>query len=447
MLLTSATLADGTTADVRIEGERIVAVEPPSARPAGRDPVVDLGGRLLLPAPVEAHAHLEKTFTADFLGNDSGDLDGAVAAWYGYRADVAPAVVAARASRAALVLLAHGSTAIRTHVDVGTRTGLRLLEAMVEVRDTVGHLLDLSIVAFVDEPITGAAGAGNRAVLHDALSHGADVVGGAPYRDARPIDAQEALLSIAAEHGTPVDLHTDETLDPASRCLDALPAQIRRLGFAHPVAASHCVSLGSRPRADAERLAADLAATQVSVICCPATNLYLQGRDHGPSTPRGLTALGPLLAAGVTVAGGGDNVQDPFNPLGTGDPLETAALLVLAGHLTVEQAYDAVSRSARRAMGLPAVRIAPGFPADLVALPARTLREAMARRPGHRLVIRHGRIVSHPDGGADPGSHEQDRAEPAPSRPGPLTGPDRPRHEAGGPPPRPERPPRAGRPR
>lgn len=406
MLLTSATLADGTTADVRIEGERIVAVEPPGARPAGPGPVLDLRGRLLLPAPAEVHAHLDKTFTAGLLSNDSGDLAGAVTAWYGYRTAAAPAELAARARSAALMMLAHGSTAIRTHVDVGTRTGLRLLEAVVEVRDTVGHLLDLNIAAFVDEPITGAAGAGNRAALHDALSQGADVVGGAPYRDASPLAAQEVLLTIAAEHGTPVDLHTDETLDPDSRCLDELPAQIRWLGFPHRVTASHCVSLGSRPRADAERLAEDLAASHVAVVCCPATNLYLQGRDHDGPTPRGLTALGPLLAAGVTVAGGGDNVQDPFNPVGSGDPLDTAALLVLAGHLTISQAYEAVSRSARLAMGLPAVRIAPGFPADLVALPARDPREAIARRPGQRIVIHHGRVVSAPDAPADAGCHQ-----------------------------------------
>lgn len=403
LVLASATLPDGSTRDVRIHEERIVAVTAPSShRPADSAVRIDLSGCLLLPAPVEVHAHLDKTFTAGILANADGDLDGAVAAWYRYRETVAPAEVVARATSAALLILAQGSTAIRTHVDVGSRTGLRLLEAMVEVRDVVQDRLDLTIVAFVDEPITGVAGADNRAALHDALTEGADIVGGAPYRDRDPLVAQEVLLSIAADHGTPVDLHTDETLDPASSCLDQLPAQVRRLGFAYQVVASHCVSMGTRPRAVAERLAADLAATRIAVVCCPATNLYLQGRDHSPPVPRGLTALRPLLAAGVTLAGGGDNIQDPFNPLGAGDPLETAALLVLAGHLTVEQAYDAVSRSARHAMGMAGVRIAPGFPADLAAIPARDLREAMARRPGQRLVIHRGHVVVNPGARIEP---------------------------------------------
>ena len=88
------------------------------------------------------------------------------------------------------------------------------------------------------------------------------------------------------------------------------------------------------------------------MVTLPQTNLFLQGRSHPVATPRGLTALRPLLDAGVTVAAGGDNLQDPFNLVGRGDPLEAASLLVAAGHLLPEEALAAVSGSARAAMGL-----------------------------------------------------------------------------------------------
>ena len=64
----------------------------------------------------------------------------------------------------------------------------------------------------------------------------------------------------------------------------------------------------------------------------PQTNLFLQGRDHPVAMPRGLTAIAALREAGALVAAGADNVQDPFNLVGRSDPLETAALLVMAGH-------------------------------------------------------------------------------------------------------------------
>jgi cytosine/creatinine deaminase len=108
---------------------------------------------------------------------------------------------------------------------------------------------------------------------------------------------------------------------------------------------------------------------------------------------RGLTALRPLLDAGVTVAGGGDNLRDPFNPVSRADPLETASLLVTAGHLTPEEAYTAVSTGARAAMGLPEVQVAPGFPAELLAIQASSLGEAIAGGTS-RVVLHQGRMVS-----------------------------------------------------
>jgi cytosine deaminase len=108
---------------------------------------------------------------------------------------------------------------------------------------------------------------------------------------------------------------------------------------------------------------------------------------------RGLTALRPLLDAGVTVAGGGDNLRDPFNPLGRADPLETASLLVTAGHLTPEEAYAAVSAGARVAMGLPEVQVAAGFPAELLAVQAASLGEALAGGTS-RVVIHQGQVAA-----------------------------------------------------
>lgn len=142
------------------------------------------------------------------------------------------------------------------------------------------------------------------------------------------------------------------------------------------------------------RVAELVAAAEVTVICLPQTNLLLQARDRASAPPRGLTAVRELLAAGVTVGAGGDNLQDPFNPLGRGDPLETASLLVAAAHLTPEQAYTAVSSGGRAAIGLPHARVEVGAPAELLAIRASTLPEAIATANVDRVVIHRGRVVS-----------------------------------------------------
>ena len=132
----------------------------------------------------------------------------------------------------------------------------------------------------------------------------------------------------------------------------------------------------------------------MSVITLPQTNLFLQSREIRTSAPRGLTAIAALLDAGVTVAGGADNLQDPFNTVGRADPMETAALLVMAGHLPPSLAYDLVSNESRRAMGLGTVGLFVGSPAEFVAIDAPTIRAAVAMAPAERRVFHEGRLVA-----------------------------------------------------
>jgi cytosine deaminase len=392
-LLVDATLLGGGRADVRLDGGLIAAVEPAG----GIDPVagedrIDLAGTLLLPAPAEPHAHLDKALTADRVPNPAGDLTGAIRAWYAHRPSLSVADITARARAAALGGLGRGTTAIRTHVDVGEGIELRAVEALIAVRDELAGLVDIQIVALVSHPLTGLAGERNRSLLRDALDAGADLVGGAPHIDPDPRASLEICLTIAADFGCPVDLHTDETLDPGVLGL----ADLASMGhdFPHALTASHCVSLGVQPAPVQAQVAAAVAAAGIAVVTLPQTNLYLQARGCATGPARGLTAVRALLDAGVTLAAGGDNVQDPFNPLGRGDPLEAAALLVAAGHTTPLEAWVAVSAAARQAMGLPAVSVSPGAPADLVAVEAGSIGEALALAPEARLVFKAGRLVA-----------------------------------------------------
>jgi cytosine/creatinine deaminase len=394
MLLRAATLADGALVDVRTIGDRITEVAAAGA--LRRDPdedVQDLSGYVLLPAPAEPHAHLDKAFTAAEVPNPTGDLEGAIEAWLAYRAGLTVADVFERARTAALRGLAHGVTAIRTHVDVGEGIELRGLQAVLTLREDLTELLPLQVVALVSRPLSGSEGAENRAFLRAAMDAGADFVGGAPHVDPDPAAALEFCMETASSYGKPVDLHMDETLNPSMLGLADL---VRRVidGFPHPVTASHCVSLGVQPAEVQARVAGELAAAGVAVVALPQTNLYLQGRGSATSPPRALTAVRALLDAGVTVAAGADNVQDAFNPLGRGDPLETAGLLVAAGHLTPFEAYQLVSAGARKAMGLLPVEVAPDSPGELVAVAGSSLQEVIATASEDRYVFSKGQLTS-----------------------------------------------------
>lgn len=396
VLLRSVTLPNGTTADVTLAGGRIASVDraPADTEPRPDTEVHHLGGWLLLPAPAEPHAHLDKAYTADLVANPAGDLLGAIEAWVARYPERTVEEIHGRARRAALAGLANGCTAIRTHVDVNEVLGTRAVEALQQVKVDLAGLVDLQIIGLVGRPTSGPEGEGNRRALLAALEVGLDGIGGAPHVDPDPAWVIDHCLAVAADAGLPLDLHVDENLDPASHDLDHLARRILEQGFDHGATASHCVALSMRPDAEQRELAARVRDAGISVVALPQTNLFLQARGQRTAPPRGLTAVTSLLEAGANVTAGGDNLQDPFNTVGRGDPLETAALAVVTAHLDAETAYDLVSGAARRALGLPMIGLQPGDPADLLAIRAANVREAIATAPADRRVFRSGALVA-----------------------------------------------------
>jgi cytosine deaminase len=388
LLLRNATLLDESQADVRLDGERIADVTPAGSLDDAH--VVDLSGYVLLPGPAEPHAHLDKALTAERVEVQAADLHTAIEAWHEHRRGLGVEDIARRAEAAARLSLSRGVTALRTHVDVGEGIELRAVEALLEVRERVRPLMDIQVVA-LSYPLAGAEGAENRELVRSALELGVDVVGGAPHIDPDPVGSLEVCLGLAAEFGRPVDLHMDEHTSSSVDLVDMV--RLMADGFPQPVTASHCSSLGMQPPEVQERMAHDLARVGISVVSCPGTNLNLQARDVRTAAPRGITALRALLEAGVLVAGGGDNVQDFFHPLGCGDALQTASLLVVGGHLDVPTAYRLVSEGARSVMGLPAAGIVAGGPAELLAVAGGSLQEVLATTTEDRIVFRAGRPI------------------------------------------------------
>ena len=405
MRIGNARLANGRTVDLEVTDGVITAITTagadaatePNASAAGSPGVTttDLGGWLVLPPLVEPHAHLDKALTADAVPNPRGDLAGAIDAWIAAAAagmfthdDMVTRI------RAALDrLLLSGVTAVRTHLNCGSGAGIGHLLAAQEAIGEYEGLVDVQTVALPMSPISGSEGAPNRHALAEMIEAGVDLVGGCPHLEPDGDGCISVLLDAASDAGLPLDLHVDETLDPDMLTLRSLAMAVRDRGVER-VTASHCVSLGVQPVAVQASVAREVADAGIGIVALPQTNLFLQGRDHPASMPRGLTAIAALREAGVAVAAGADNVQDPFNPVGRSDPLETAALLVMAGHVLPDDAFRMISTASRGLLGLPAASLAVGDRADFVAIDAPSVRGAIADAPAERKVVRAGRVVA-----------------------------------------------------
>lgn len=370
LLLSGARLADGRTVDVRLGGGRVEAVGTPGSLAAAPGTQrLDLGGYLLLPAPAEPHAHHDTALTSGGGGPPSEEPDR----------------LRRRIIEAALLQLSHGATAQRSQIRIGDVLGLRALEAAQGARRALLGLAELQPVA-APRVLTGLAGADNRAQLAEAAQLAGTTLGGCPDLDPDPAGYAEIVLAIADDRDCPIDLHTDAD-DPARFARLVTAAGACRTA----VTLGPCTGLSLLPPEGAARAADQLAAAGVAVSCLPQSPCAAlpPRRPAWPPTPPVRT----LLAAGVTVAAGSGAVRDAGNPVGRGDPLEAAYLLAVRGACDTFGAYRAVSSAARAVLGLPKVRIEPGFPAELLAVRGENLPGALSLAYS-RVVIHRGRVVA-----------------------------------------------------
>jgi cytosine deaminase len=104
-----------------------------------------------------------------------------------------------------------------------------------------------------------------------------------------------------------------------------------------------------------------------------------------------------LLAAGVNVCLGQDDISDSYYPFGRNNMLEVA---FLAAHLLwmttrpeMETLYDMVTTRAAQAMNIQKHILQVGAPANLVVLEAPDVLEALREHAAPLAVISHGKLV------------------------------------------------------
>lgn len=361
--------------------------------------VLDGKGGLALPSFIDAHLHLDLAYSLDEVKpNKSGTLAEAIRHWDQAKRRMKPADVRDRAIRAIHEEVRFGTGHIRTHVDVGTGAGLRLVEGVLAARERCKELIDIQVVAFPQDGILRDPGAGDQ--MRAALEMGCDLVGGIPHQERTEDDSKrhiDALFELAAASDADIDCHIDETDDPCSRCTEYLAAQTIACRWQGRVTASHACALASYDDAHARKVVDLLREARVHVVTNPGVNLHLQGRCDGYPKRRGLTRVRELIEAGVTVAAGQDCIQDPFYPLGTGQMLDVAYLMAHADHLMAPRQLDLVlamiTSNAAKVLGLEQYGLSPGCRADLVVLPVHDGREAIRTRPIPSHVLKAGRLV------------------------------------------------------
>lgn len=399
--------------DLAIDGGVIAGVT--AAAPDGPKPgrradgdiageMIDAAGGMVAPSFVDPHLHLDLAYSLDLVPeNVSGTLVEAIGLWSEAKRTISRENVRERAIRAIKAEVGHGTGFIRTHVDVATNAGLRLVEGVLAAREATRHLCEIEVVVFPQDGIVRDPGA--REQMVSAMRMGCDVVGGIAHNERTASDSRrhcESLFEIAREFDAPIDCHIDETDAPESRCVEELASlTLANPAWAGRVTGSHVCALASYSDVHAAKVISMIADAGMHVVCNPCVNMHLQGRFDRYPKRRGLTRVSELRSRGVTVGAGQDCIRDPFYPLGTGQMLDVAHMLVHADHLSrpedIEYAFDCVGANAARIMGIAGYGVSEGCGANLVVLPVVSGAEAVRTRPVPIAVLREGRRIEQAD--------------------------------------------------
>jgi cytosine deaminase len=383
-------------ATLEIADGRIASVLPQAAlAPASGD--WDVQGAPVLPGLVDAHTHLDKTFTLPRMGVVRPGLLGAIDAMMTDRLGWTPEDVHARASRGLQWAYEAGCTHVRSHVDWWEPDGVPLAwDVLADLALDWKDRIALQQVSLIKLPLFADLAQARRLASKVAAAGPQAVLGAFVHSSNWDEQALRHVLIAAGEAGLAVDLHVDEELNPEARGLAATARILRETGFDQRVVCGHTCALAVQPENEALATLDAVSRLPVTLVSLPVTNLLLQDAVTG-RTPRlrGLTLLKEARQRGIPLLVASDNVQDPFCRVGSYDPVDALAAGVLAAQL--EQPFDVWSESLCRADWLERTPLARptllGAVADFVVF---TAADAWGwpSRAAQRTVLRGGIPIS-----------------------------------------------------
>ncbi|NLA71272.1 MAG: amidohydrolase family protein [Clostridiaceae bacterium] len=383
--------------DVFCEGKKIKAIGQGLDQAA--ETTIDVESKLLVPALIEPHIHLDKVNILDSVRkNVSGTLTEAIEIIWDRKKTYTDEDIIERAGAVLDKALMNGTLAVRTHVDIDTIGGLKPLKGILALRERYKDRMTLQLIAFPQEGIIKDPGCDE--LMDEAMRMGCDIVGGMPANELTPADSLAHVkfcFDLAEKYDADVDMHVDETDDPFYRTLEMVADETIKRGWQGRVTAGHTCALAAYDDHYAAYVIEKVARAGIHMITNPVTNLMLQGRLDKQPIRRGITRVKELLEAGVNVCFGQDCVNDTFYPLGCADMLQVANVTVHAAQMSLphelEKVFDMITTDANKIMNLEGYGLEEGCMANLVVIDAKNIREAIALCPNRPYVIREGKII------------------------------------------------------
>ena len=363
--------------DIGVSDGRIIAIE---RRLAAEAEVYDAQGRLACAGLIETHIHLDKSRIIDrCTPQGRGDLN-PVKGVVPLKPAMSVEDVRARAERTLEQCILHGTTRMRTQVEVDPGIGMRGFEAVQSLVSDYKWAIDIEICVFPQEGLTNYPGTDE--LLVQGLTRGARVIGGAPRYDADPAGQIERIFALAREFEADIDLHLDVGNAPEAMNIHLVRDLTEKYRRGGRVVVGHMAKLSLMPPKQVAALARSLADVGIAVTVLPATDLFLMGRDQDHNVRRGVADANLLIEHGVNCSLSSNNILNPATPYGDCSLIRMANLyaniLQLDRPAQLRECFRMLTDRSAQLLNLRDYGLKVGLPADIVIINAQTPEQAIA---------------------------------------------------------------------
>jgi cytosine/creatinine deaminase len=384
------------TCDIGFERGRIAAIEPALACDA---PSYDAEGCFCCGGLVETHIHLDKSRIIDRCAPERGREARSMQRVSEVKHTFSVEDVHARAAQTLENCILHGTTRMRTHVEVDPLVGLRGFEGVKALVDEYKWAIDLELCVMPQEGLTNNPGTDELMVA--ALESGATVVGAAPNYDSDHAAQIHRIFDLAREYDLDIDMHLDSGNEPEELDTHLVCELTEKYRWGGRVAIGHATKLSAMPPERQKQYARRLGDVGVAVTILPATDLFMMGRNQDYNVRRGLVDANLFVECGCNCSISTNNVLNPFTPYGDSSLIRMANLhanvLQVSQAERIAECFEMLTSRSARLMNLKDYGIAVGNPADVVVLDAASPRQAVAEIRAPLAVFKNGwRTVTRP---------------------------------------------------
>lgn len=340
--------------------------------------IFDAKGNFVCSGFFESHIHLDKACILNRCTIEQGDLDEAVEETSKAKAEFTEADVFERASKVIEMAIKKGTVSLRSFVETDSKTEMRAFNAIKKARDKYAFAIDIEICAFAQSGLTNAPH--TYELLKLALSQGADLVGGCPYKDDNPDKHIEMVFDLAEQFDVDVDFHLDFDLDPKNSSIPKLVEETIKRHYQGRVSIGHVTKLSAMDKDRRTEMAALLKLADITLTVLPATDMFLNGRDYDYLIPRGMVNANELLEMGINTTLSSNNILNAFIPYGDASLVRMANMYAnvaqLAKDKQIVDVFNMITKNAAQLLSKQ-TEIAVGAPATFVVLEAKDAVETI----------------------------------------------------------------------